>query len=141
MESRINAELMFECLIYLNMFYFPVFATCETIITVAKYFYAGIFTPNIKQDAAVIFTRIGCELTKILLYRKFKEEKRSLITAIAVFFTCITIAGVAYTFAIQTPALKLEHILSSLTIMLAVTEVTFGMLQLINACCRRDSYY
>lgn len=73
---EIDAELMFECLIYLNLFYFPVFATCETIMTIAKY-RSIIDTPYIGQDAAVVFTRLACELTKILLYRKFKEEKRS----------------------------------------------------------------
>lgn len=72
----IDAELMFECLIYLNLFYFPVFATCETVMTIAKY-KSIIDTPYIGQDAAVVFTRLVSELTKILLYRKFKEEKRS----------------------------------------------------------------
>ncbi|XP_066255052.1 transmembrane protein 216-like [Euwallacea similis] len=136
----VDAELMFECLIYLNMFYFPVFALCETIMTIAKY-RSIIKTPHIGQDAAVVFTRLTSELTKILLYRKFKEEKRQLVTGIAVFFTYITISGLAYTFFIQKPVLKLEHILNSLTIMLALSEVVFGNLQLMLKCFRRNPYY
>ncbi|KAH1006210.1 uncharacterized protein LOC125502776 [Dendroctonus ponderosae] len=136
----IDAELMFECLIYLNLFYFPVFATCETVMTIAKY-KSIIDTPYIGQDAAVVFTRLVSELTKILLYRKFKEEKRNLVTGIAVFFTCITISGLVYTFFIQNPVLKLEHILNSLTVILALTEVGFGVLQLALKCFRKNPYY
>ncbi|CAG9771366.1 unnamed protein product [Ceutorhynchus assimilis] len=136
----IDAELMFECLIYLNMFYFPIFATCETAMTIAKYASVFVDTPYIGQDAIVVFTRLTCELTKILLYRRFKEEKRNLVTGIAVFFTFITISGLVYTFFIQNPVLKLEHILNSLTVLLALTEVGFGILQLTIKCFRKDPY-
>lgn len=64
-----------------------------------------------------------------------------LVTGIAVFFTCITISGLVYTFFIQSPVLKLEHILNSLTIMLALTEVAFGMLQIVMKCFRKNPYY
>ncbi|KAF7270569.1 uncharacterized protein LOC143201758 [Rhynchophorus ferrugineus] len=137
---NLDADLMFECLIYLNMFYFPVFAICETIMTIAKY-QSIIPTPMIGRDAAVVFTRISCELTKILLYRKFKEENRNLVTGIAVLFTCITISGLVYTFFYQNPVLKLEHILNSLTVMLAFTEVGFGVLQVTIPCFRKNPYY
>ncbi|KAL1502187.1 hypothetical protein ABEB36_007365 [Hypothenemus hampei] len=136
----VDIELMFECLIYLNLFYFPVFATCEIIMTIAKY-YSIIDTPYIGQDAAVVFARLACELTKILLYRKFKEEKRNLVTSIVVFFTFITISGLVYTFFIQKPVLKLEHILNSLTITLALTEVGLGVLQVVIKCFRKNPYY
>ncbi|XP_030756133.1 uncharacterized protein LOC115882296 [Sitophilus oryzae] len=136
---NVDAELMFECLIYLNMFYFPVFAICEPITTIAKY--QSVPTPKIGQDVAVMFTRISCELTKILLYRKFKAENRNLVTGVAVLFTCITISGLIYTFFYQHPVFKMEHILNSLSVMLTFTEVGFGLLQIIISCFRRNPYY
>jgi len=72
----VDAELMMECLIYLNMFHFSIVATCDVIMTVAKYF-SIIQTPKIGQDAAVVFFRLTCELVKIIVYRCFKEKKKS----------------------------------------------------------------
>lgn len=75
---KLDAELMFECLIYLNAYYFPVFATCETIMTAAKY-RSIIDTPNIARDAIVTFTKLFGEFTKIILFRKYKDERRSIL--------------------------------------------------------------
>jgi hypothetical protein len=72
---KVDAELMFECLIYLNVFYYPLFFICETILVAAKW-QSAVPTPGIDQDASVIFTVLGVEIAKILIYRKFKERKR-----------------------------------------------------------------
>ncbi|KAJ8966262.1 hypothetical protein NQ317_000536 [Molorchus minor] len=72
---NVDTELMFECLIYLNMFYYPVFGTCETIITISKW-RSIVDTPNIIQDGAVVFTKLAAELLKILLFRRFKDQRR-----------------------------------------------------------------
>lgn len=63
-----------------------------------------------------------------------------IITGVALFFTFVTILSLLYTFFIQSPILKLELILSVLSILLAVTEVIFGTLQLI-PCCQKVQYY
>lgn len=159
-KMKLDAELMFECLIYLNVYYFAVFATCESIMTAAKY-RSVIYTPKIERDASVVFAILFAEISKILLYRRFKDERRGidiivwwwiwrwfylkylisdLITAIAALLTLVTIAGMLYTFFIQCPVLKLEYILCSLMIMLAGTEIIFGVLQLL-PCCKKVQYY
>lgn len=73
----IDAELMFECLIHLNIFHYAMIATCESIMTTAKYI-SIIDTPTIGRDAAVIFTKLAVELIKIMVFKKFKEKKRSM---------------------------------------------------------------
>lgn len=64
-----------------------------------------------------------------------------LVTGFAVLLTVGTILSLAYTFFIQCPVLKLEYILNSLTIMLTLTEVFFGLLQLGTKCFVKNPYY
>ncbi|CAH0560764.1 unnamed protein product [Brassicogethes aeneus] len=135
---KYDAELMFECLIYLNTFYYPVFASCESIMAIAKY-RSSRDTPKIGQDAIVVFARLFVELLKIVLFKKLKDERRNLATAAGVFLTVLSICGLLYTFFIQDPVLKLEYILSSLSIILACTEVVFGILHFM-PCCQRKLY-
>ncbi|XP_018563500.1 uncharacterized protein LOC108905198 [Anoplophora glabripennis] len=136
---NIDTELMFECLIHLNMFYYPVFATCESIMTAAKY-NSIINTPDILRDGAVVFTKLIAELVKILLFRRFKEERRKLITAATLLLTFVTIAALFYSFFIQYPVLKLEMILNSLTTLLAFAEILFGILDILPCCLKRHYY-
>nr|CAI5837348.1 unnamed protein product [Callosobruchus analis] len=74
-----DTQLMFECLIYLNAFYFPVFGICETIMTAAKY-NSIVDTPDIFRDAAVAFTKLSVEMIKMLIYKRFKDLRRSEFT-------------------------------------------------------------
>ncbi|CAH1370408.1 hypothetical protein MTP99_011987 [Tenebrio molitor] len=136
---KVDAELMFECLIYLNVFYYPLFFICETILVAAKW-QSAVPTPGIDQDASVIFTVLGVEIAKILIYRKFKERKRDLVTGLAVIMTFITIAGCLYTFFLQDFVARLEYILCAMMTLLALTEVAFGFLQIL-PCFKKVQYY
>ncbi|RZC33322.1 uncharacterized protein BDFB_002134 [Asbolus verrucosus] len=136
---KVDAELMFECLIYLNTYYYPLFFICETILVAAKW-QSAVYTPNIGEDASVVFTVLAVEIAKILLYREFKEKRRDLITGIVVFLTCVTICGSLYTFFVQQFIARLEYILCAMMTMLAVTEVTFGILQIL-PCFKKVQYY
>lgn len=77
-------------------------------------------------------------LSVILVY---KSVFTVLVTGFAVLLTIGTILSLAYTFFIQYPVLKLEYILNSLTIMLTLTEVFFGVLQLGTKCFVKNPYY
>lgn len=73
---KVDPELMFECLIYINAFYYPVFASAEFIMVIAKY-QSIRNTPNIEQDGAVCFARLIGEILKILVFYRWKEQRRS----------------------------------------------------------------
>lgn len=75
--KKVDAELMFECLIYINAFYYPVFATCESIMALAKYRSTQRDTPNIGVDAAVCFARLLVEIVKLVVFYKYKGERLS----------------------------------------------------------------
>ncbi|XP_018572246.1 uncharacterized protein LOC108911729 [Anoplophora glabripennis] len=137
---KVDSELMFECLIYINAYYYPVFASCESIMALAKYISPLRDTPNIGQDAAVCFTRLFVEVLKLVVFNRYKDKSKKLVTAFAVLMTSVTIATIFYTLLIQDPAIKLEKVLSSLTIILTVFEVAFGTLFLLS-CYKRVEYY
>ncbi|KAJ8966261.1 hypothetical protein NQ317_000535 [Molorchus minor] len=63
-----------------------------------------------------------------------------LTTAVAVLLTMVTIGALFYAFFIQDPVFKLETILNSITILLASTELIFGILDLM-PCCQKKHYY
>ncbi|CAH1986561.1 unnamed protein product [Acanthoscelides obtectus] len=104
-KMDVDTDLMFECLIYLNAFYFPVFGICETIMTAAKY-NSIVDTPDIVQDAAVAFTKLSAELIKMVIYKRFKNVRRKITTAIVVFFTFVTFAALIYQLFLQKPIMS-----------------------------------
>lgn len=71
----VDAELMFDCLLYLNLFYFPVFGICESIMCIAKY-RSIILTSRIGIDAAVVSSVLFAEMLKLVIYRKLREHRK-----------------------------------------------------------------
>ncbi|ENN72536.1 uncharacterized protein LOC109543003 isoform X2 [Dendroctonus ponderosae] len=136
---KVDPELMFECLIYINAFYYPVFASAEFIMVIAKY-QSIRDTPNIEQDGAVCFARLIGEILKILVFYRWKEQRRKLVTAFVLLMTFLTVATVVYAFGFQNPLLKLEKVLCCLTIMLTATEIVFGVLFFF-PCFKKVDYY
>lgn len=72
---NVDAELMFDCLLYLNLFYFPVFGICESIMCIAKY-KSIILTSRIGIDAAVVSSVLFAEMLKLVIYRKLREHRK-----------------------------------------------------------------
>lgn len=153
----VDAELMFDCLLYLNLFYFPVFGICESIMCIAKY-RSIILTSRIGIDAAVVSSVLFAEMLKLVIYRKLREHRKGnthilfvntsifnsllsvLCNSLAVFLTLITTSGLLYTFFLQDPVLRLEYILCSIMFLLVSNEILFGFLQIF-PCCKRREYY
>nr|XP_023019294.1 uncharacterized protein LOC111508103 [Leptinotarsa decemlineata] len=136
---KVDVELMFECLMYLNAHYFPVLVISEVSMTVAKHMSVKLGTPQIDNDAMMCSTRHIFELLKLILFQRYKEKHRKLVTTAVVFMTLVTLGTVYYTVFIQFPTLTLENILSSLTVMLMTTEIFFGVWFI--TCYRKVEYY
>lgn len=75
---NVDAELMFDCLIYINLFYFPVFGICESIMCIAKY-RSIMLTRQIETDAAVVSSVLFAELLKLVIYKKLREQRKGKI--------------------------------------------------------------
>lgn len=72
---NVDPELVFDCLIYLNMFYFPVFGICAPLMCLAKH-RSGLDTPNIAIDASVVSTIVISEFLKLFLFKKLREQRK-----------------------------------------------------------------
>lgn len=73
---NVDAELMFDCLMYLNLYYFPVFGTCESIMCAAKYGTPKRDTPDIGRDAIIVSTMLFAEISKLVIYKKIREQRK-----------------------------------------------------------------
>lgn len=74
---KVDAELMFECLMHINLHYYPVFGLTEACMTTAKFISDKKDTPNIDKDAAVCFTRLFVEFVKLFVFYKYMEKRIS----------------------------------------------------------------
>ncbi|XP_023019289.1 uncharacterized protein isoform X2 [Leptinotarsa decemlineata] len=74
---KVDVELMFECLMYLNAHYYPVFAISEASMTIAKHISEKKHTPNLDRDAMVCSLRLFIELAKLILFKRYKDDHRS----------------------------------------------------------------
>lgn len=75
---KVDVELMFACLMHINLYYFPVFGVTEVCMWSAKAYSDKKDTPYIyKHDAAVCFSRLFMEFVKLMVYYKYMEKRIS----------------------------------------------------------------
>ncbi|XP_017784370.1 PREDICTED: uncharacterized protein LOC108568033 [Nicrophorus vespilloides] len=133
-----DAPLMFEVLLYLNIYYFGVFAGSELLIFFAK-FNSPLPTPNINIDGGVVGGILFAELLKLLSFQKVRQKKKGAADFLAILFTSVSITGLLYIFILQSPVLKIELIVCGIMFLLLTTEFMFGFLQFL-PCCKKKEY-
>lgn len=69
-----DALLVFDVLMYINLYYYPMSSTCNSIMTLAKY-RSIIDTPDIGRDASVQCAILSSELIKLILFKKLREQR------------------------------------------------------------------
>lgn len=72
---NVDPELMFDCLLYLNFYYFPMFLICEPIMYFAKY-NSTRPTAFIERDATVVSITILSEMLKLIIFRRLRETRK-----------------------------------------------------------------
>lgn len=75
-----DALLIFDVLMYINLYYFPMSGTCNTIMAFAKYG-SIIETPKIGQDASVQGAILTSEVIKLILFQKLRENRKGIINS------------------------------------------------------------
>lgn len=80
---------MFDVLMYLNVFYYPLFALSHPLMTVAKFFSPNYKTPDlIAVDAAIVTTLILSDFVKIIVFRRMREQRRGKVEFEFSFYEC-----------------------------------------------------
>lgn len=73
-----EADLVFDILLYINLYYFPVFLFTEGVVVFAKYVSETLQTPTIGNDASVMGIMVASEFFKLVLHVKLKDRKKGL---------------------------------------------------------------
>lgn len=72
----VDSELMFDCLMYLNLYYLPMFTVCEPAMFIAKYSFKKVCQKDVKRDCTVMALIILSEFTKLVAYKVFRERRK-----------------------------------------------------------------
>jgi transmembrane protein 216 len=154
----VNSSLTYEILMYLNSFYFGMFATCEIgefrifVSAVAARglmfslsFSTGMMTlkaVNLQYDdnkspvldACVLIGLCILESIRVHLGKKGSLSDYGWQVILSVFITIPCAAGVIFLVWKQSDVLKLEYILCALMLLLQITELFFATLFLFSLC-------
>ncbi|KAF2885273.1 hypothetical protein ILUMI_20896 [Ignelater luminosus] len=135
-----DAQLVFECLMYLNLFYYFMFALANFGIWIAKQSVDNKIynTPNINRDAYVALTLTVSELLKLVLYRKFRRTHLGWATLLGILFSVLSVFCLLYVFIFQEPVLKLEHCMDSMLFVLLIGEIIYGIYSFLPCCTVKD---
>ncbi|XP_018324785.1 uncharacterized protein LOC108736733 [Agrilus planipennis] len=134
-----DALLIFDVLMYVNLYYFPVFSFCNIMMLLAKYLSKKYPTPYIGTDALVQLGLLVSELLKIFLFKRLREQHKGWSVFVAVIFVATSICGLVYVFLLQTPVLKLEYILDAMMSFLLLSEFLYGIFSFM-PCCKKHEF-
>uniref|UniRef100_A0A336JZV5 CSON007374 protein n=1 Tax=Culicoides sonorensis TaxID=179676 RepID=A0A336JZV5_CULSO len=129
-----NPSLSYEVLMYLNSFYFGMFAACELGMGILKLINLP-YPENVKfQEAILLVLLLFLETIRIIMGRKgsLSEHVWQVFVSVLLLLPCGS--GVFYFLAIQEHILKLELILCALMFLLHLTELFFAFLFLFTMC-------
>ncbi|XP_012230991.1 transmembrane protein 216-like [Linepithema humile] len=132
MPTAANSSLTYEILMYLNSFYFGMFAVCEVGMGLFKA--ANLPSPGASTtltEFALLFFLMVTESGRIYLGRKGNMTERGQPIVIGIALTVPSSLATLYFLFWQSRVLKLEMILCSIQLVLLVSEVIIAIMCLI----------
>ncbi|KAI4459001.1 hypothetical protein MML48_6g00012793 [Holotrichia oblita] len=133
-----NICLTFEVLLYLNSYYFGLFAICEIGMNIVKAINQPL--PNFTIDFGVLIAVCVLELIRVIIARRGNLTEKWWPVFIALLFTIPSAIGVVYFIMWQSFVLRFEYIICAIQLALQVTEIFFGILCLLPICKTTDYY-
>lgn len=135
----VNASLAYEILMYLNSFYFGMFAACELGIGVLKAINLQYPENMLIRESCLLVALCLVETIRIVLGRKGSLSDRGWQVLASVILSLPCACGVGYFLFYQTYRLRLEYILCALMLALHITEIGFSIM-FISTLCRPVTY-
>ncbi|KAJ2941498.1 hypothetical protein O0L34_g14544 [Tuta absoluta] len=143
----VNASLAYEILLYINSFYFGLFAMCElgTLILKTILIYdmytdsEGSATLKLGTDYGILLGFFIIETTRLILGRKGSLSERDVPVMFSVALTVPSILGVLYLLCLQVVVLRIEYIWCTLMFTVLVLEFIFACIFVVSMC-RGPSY-
>ncbi|CAG9794740.1 unnamed protein product [Diatraea saccharalis] len=141
----VNASLAYEILLYINSFYFGLFATCElgtlilkSVLIIEKYDIEKNPT-KLGQDYGVLVGLFIIEAARLTLGRRGSLSERDKPVMFSVPLTLPSIVGVLYLLIWQEVVLRIEYIWCTLMLSLQMLEFMFAVM-FIATMCKDPSY-
>uniref|UniRef100_A0A2A4JGN0 Transmembrane protein 216 n=1 Tax=Heliothis virescens TaxID=7102 RepID=A0A2A4JGN0_HELVI len=141
----VNSSLAYEILLYINSFYFGLFATCElgtlilkSVLIIEKYEVDQDPT-KIGRDYGVLVGLFIIEATRLILGRKGSLSEKDLPVIFSVLLTVPSIMGVLYLLIFQVVVLRIEYIWCTLMLCIQTLEFIFASMFIVSLC-RGPSY-
>ncbi|KAL6447011.1 hypothetical protein ACFW04_001403 [Cataglyphis niger] len=132
MPTIANSSLTYEILMYLNSFYFGMFAVCEFGMGLFKA--ANFPSPGTNKtltEFALLFFLMATEGGRIYLGRKGNLTERGIPILIGIVLTVPSMLATLYFLLWQSRVLKLEMILCSIQLVLLTSEMVIAIMCLI----------
>ncbi|XP_065169903.1 transmembrane protein 216-like [Atheta coriaria] len=133
-----NVSLTFEVLLYLNSYYFGLFAICEIGMNVVKVINQPV--PSFGTEFGILLAVCGIELIRVIIARKGNLTEKWWPVLIAILFTIPSAVGVVYFLLWQSFVIRFEYIICAIQLGLQVAEIFFGILVLL-PICKTPEYY
>ncbi|KAK5650822.1 hypothetical protein RI129_001851 [Pyrocoelia pectoralis] len=127
-----NASLTFEVLLYLNSYYFGLFAVCEIGMNVVKAI--NLSLPNFETDFGILLAVCILELFRVILARRGNLTEKAWPVLLALSLTIPSAVGVVYFVFWQSVVLRLEYIICGIQCVFQMAEIVFGILCLLPVC-------
>lgn len=131
MPAIANSSLTYEILMYLNSFYFGMFAVCEFGMSLFKAAKVQQSTDSVLKNFAMLFFLIITESGRIYLGRKGNLTERGLPLILGILLTVPSALATIYFLQWQLRILRLEYILCGIQLGLHVTELIISIMCLI----------
>ncbi|KAH8369215.1 hypothetical protein KR009_004347 [Drosophila setifemur] len=129
-----NASLIYEILMYLNSFYFGMYAAFEVGVGVLKAINLNYGENVLSREASILLSLCIIETLRIVFGRKSSLSDRGWQATVSVILTLPSLAIVIYLCCFQTYVLKLEIILSALMITLQGAELVYASIFICTMC-------
>ncbi|XP_065079558.1 transmembrane protein 216-like [Ochlerotatus camptorhynchus] len=134
-----NPSLTYEILLYLNSFYFGMFAMCELGMMTLKAVNLKYPEQILMRETCILLSLCLVETIRIILGRKGSLSDHGWQVILSVILTIPCAAGVGYLLFYQLHRLRLEYILCALMLSLQAAELLFAIL-FVFTLCRPTSY-
>ncbi|XP_017769042.1 PREDICTED: transmembrane protein 216-like [Nicrophorus vespilloides] len=133
-----NVGLTFEVLLYLNSYYFGLFAVCEIGINVVKAINQPL--PSFGTDLGILLGVCVLEVFRVIIARKGNLTEKWWSVFAALLFTVPSALGVVYFLLWQSFVIRFEYIMCAIQLTLQAMEIFFGILVLL-PICKTPEYY
>ncbi|XP_067013356.1 transmembrane protein 216 [Anabrus simplex] len=123
----VNSSLTYEILLYLNSFYFGLFAFCEFGMGIFKAINLPYPTGILATEFSILFFLCCNESTRIFLASKGNLTRRVATILKSVGLTVPSVLGVVYLLVWQTYILRLEVILCGIQLTFQALETLLAL--------------